>query len=446
MHPGVLALSFLTERQHSVFLSRFFRVKAFPPDGLLRPADTAMRCSCVPVVLVALAAHAHVPATAMRMMHRPVVAQRAHAYRSAPVRCVTAATLDSNGPRIVLIDEQERMRNAVQQYLSQHGYRCACFATGSEAMQALARSPLPDAIVTEVPMGGSMDGLGLLRAVRSDARLCAVPVVLLTSRGLTSDRVAGYSAGASAYITKPYDPQELVAVLQSITTNSRLARSAIVNDELREMRAEMASMRQLLQAVLVQGSGGSLQGYTPVTPPPDASGGAPLQLPAEAVSQKPPVELPKLTRRERSVLELVGDGKLNKEISAELGVGLRYVEKVVRRLLEKTGTPNRTALVRRALQLGLLTDEPTAYAADQQVFVVQYVPAAQLQQYRQGAPPVPSPPSVPFGKLPRGRPKKEAAEEQSADRHGERRLPAGQLRNQAALKAERHLDKDGSAS
>ena len=73
----------------------------------------------------------------------------------------------------------------------------------------------------------------------------------------------------------------------------------------------------------------------------------PMPLPLGAM------EVPKLTRREMSVLELVGDGKLNKEIAAQLGVGLRYVEKVVRQLLEKTNSPNRTALVRRALQVSM---------------------------------------------------------------------------------------------
>ena len=65
--------------------------------------------------------------------------------------------------------------------------------------------------------------------------------------------------------------------------------------------------------------------------------------------------VPALTQRERDVLDLVGEGMLNKEIAARLGIGLRYVEKIIKQLLEKTDTTNRTALVRRALQLGYLS-------------------------------------------------------------------------------------------
>ena len=88
---------------------------------------------------------------------------------------------------------------------------------------------------------------------------------------------------------------------------------------------------------------------------------------AAAAGASPP---PRLTRRERSVLDLVGEGRLNKEIAAELGLNLRYVEKVVRKLLEKTETANRTALVRKALQTGLLPlDVP--FATPSAVFVTQ---------------------------------------------------------------------------
>ena len=69
-------------------------------------------------------------------------------------------------------------------------------------------------------------------------------------------------------------------------------------------------------------------------------------------------EPPKLTNRERSVLELVAEGKLNREIASEIGITTRVVETYVRRLLAKTGTSNRTQLLRRALQIGLLSPDP----------------------------------------------------------------------------------------
>jgi DNA-binding response OmpR family regulator len=55
----------------------------------------------------------------------------------------------------------------------------------------------------------------LLEAIRKDDRLVGVPVVLLTAKGMTEDRVAGYRAGADAYIPKPFDPDELISVIDS---------------------------------------------------------------------------------------------------------------------------------------------------------------------------------------------------------------------------------------
>ena len=271
--------------------------------------------------------------------------------RTAPhARCIVVrcAAVQPVGPRLMLVDEQESMRQAVQRYFSQRGFRCESFASGEAALEAMARSPPPDVLITEVmtSSGDSLDGLDLLRAVRADARLCGTPVVLLTSRGLTADRIAGYSAGASAYVSKPFDPEELVAVVRSLAQNAMLARGSLVSSEVHALRAEVASMRQLLQAVLVSG-GAARAAYTPGDaqregPPPvlpsaatggagAGSGGAKRGAAAPPLGDYPAaagttpwqlVDVPKLTRREMSVLELVGDGKLNKEIAAQVSEGV----------------------------------------------------------------------------------------------------------------------------
>jgi len=325
------------------------------------------------------------------------------------------------------------MRQAVQRYLTQRGFRCDAFASGHDALRTLAREPPPDAILTEVLLDG-MSGLDLLRAVRSDARLCAVPVVLVTARGLTADRIAGFNAGASAYVSKPFEPEELLATLRAVLSNVMLAQhvSTDVRSEVHALRQDVASMRQLLQAVLLQASGTGTappaqqqqpQYYVAPTDQAPTNGGPAAQLPpgvGGALSTDDGVSdaqralqarLPVLTRRERSVLELVGEGKLNKEIAAELGVGLRYVEKVVKRLLEKTDTPNRTALVRRALQIGLLTNEPDG--AMRPVFVPAAPPPQQqleasIQPDNQLVPAVPQEERLGVGRghLKPGRPRK----------------------------------------
>ena len=296
-------------------------------------------------------------------------------------RCVLAAAAESDdaggagGPSIFLVDDQPGMRSAVERYLSDRGFRCRAFESGSDALDALARAnPPPDAMVTDVLMPGGLDGLDLLRAIRSDARLCALPVVLLTAKGLTPDRIAGFDAGCSAYLSKPFDPEELVAVLRSLTSNALLAKSVRekerLGDDVAALRDEMANMRQLLRALLQLQLGQTnaaaagdlsdapIKKLAELANPSNAAGGDPLveEAVGQAAAQKAARDriervlkgdmgqrsdaatpassrgasssaalehVPHLTRREKSVLELVGEGMLNKEIASQLGIGLR---------------------------------------------------------------------------------------------------------------------------
>ena len=69
-------------------------------------------------------------------------------------------------------------------------------------------SRLPDAIISDIRMPGT-DGLELLSQIRQNVVWARIPVILLTAKGLTTDRVAGYQAGADAYLIKPFVPEEL---------------------------------------------------------------------------------------------------------------------------------------------------------------------------------------------------------------------------------------------
>ena len=152
---------------------------------------------------------------------------RAGRSRSGSIRCAVSRA----GPRLLLVDEADSMRNALQRYFEQRGFRCDAVATGHAALEMMARAPPPDVLITEVLISPeSVDGLDLLHAVRADPRLCGTPVVLLTTRGLTSDRVAGFSAGASAYVSKPFDAEELVAIVRALAQNAMLARGALVGN------------------------------------------------------------------------------------------------------------------------------------------------------------------------------------------------------------------------
>ena len=300
----------------------------------------------------------------------------APAARRAPP---AAALAHAAGSRVLLVEDNDGMRSALHKYLADNGFECEAYADAGVALRALRRatpSTRPDLIITDVMMQG-LDGIGLLRRVRSEPALCGVPVLLLTARGLAADRIAGYSAGASAYLTKPFDPEELLACCNALLANAMLSRAATTREELASLSEDVSATKQLLQLLLLQQQQQQAVGSQPgggvaITSPPRlieaaaaaaAAGGGGggdrgalvLHVPGgQGAAEAEAEAAPRLTNRERTVLELVGEGMLNKEIAVRLGVSKSHVEKYVRRLLDKTSSSNRTELVRRALQLGLL--------------------------------------------------------------------------------------------
>jgi DNA-binding response OmpR family regulator len=83
-------------------------------------------------------------------------------------------------------------------------------APDAQAGFAAAQALLPDLVLLDVMMPGAMNGLDLCRALRADARLASVPVVMLSARGHARDLQAGLEAGATAYLVKPFSPMELL--------------------------------------------------------------------------------------------------------------------------------------------------------------------------------------------------------------------------------------------
>uniref|UniRef100_A0A7S0LQ87 Uncharacterized protein n=1 Tax=Coccolithus braarudii TaxID=221442 RepID=A0A7S0LQ87_9EUKA len=283
--------------------------------------------------------------------------------------------------RLVFVHENERMRQAIGRLLQDRGFNCVGYASGLLALSEMAREP-PALVIADAESVGEMDGLELSRRLKTDPLLCATPLVLLAARGLPSDRISGYRAGASAYVAAPFDPEELLAVVNAQLSHTHLTRAATLHNELQPIKADIASIKQMVQLLLqvqMQSLRGSdagtgvvgdaapklltqLEDLARLGPAagPNASAAALVPL---SSALAPPLKVPKLTKRERTVLDLVGEGRLNKEIALELGVSKSHIEKYVRRLLLKTETSNRTELVRRALQMGLLTDHPRVLQA-----------------------------------------------------------------------------------
>ncbi|HPF79190.1 MAG TPA: response regulator transcription factor, partial [Alphaproteobacteria bacterium] len=114
-------------------------------------------------------------------------------------------------PHILVIDDDDRIRDLVARYLSEHGFFVSTAADAQEAGTILELA-VYDALVVDVMMPGQ-SGMEFTQELRKQND---VPVLLLTAMGETEDKISGLTAGADDYLTKPFDPRELVLRLQAI--------------------------------------------------------------------------------------------------------------------------------------------------------------------------------------------------------------------------------------
>ncbi|HJU82999.1 MAG TPA: response regulator transcription factor [Holophagaceae bacterium] len=118
-------------------------------------------------------------------------------------------------PSILLLEDDPDIRLGVEQHLRREGFTVTALASGQEAMKALKGTPRPDAALLDLTLP-DMDGLDVLRAIRSNPTTRSLPVVLVTARSEEIDRVLGLELGADDYISKPFSTRELVARIRAI--------------------------------------------------------------------------------------------------------------------------------------------------------------------------------------------------------------------------------------
>ena len=145
---------------------------------------------------------------------------------------------------VVLADDNADLRDYMCRLLVSHGYEVEPVADGQAALAAIRRRR-PDILVTDVMMP-LLDGFGLLRAVREDAGLRDLPIVMLSARAGDEAKVEGLDAGADDYLTKPFSSRELLARIAANIAMARLRREAAEAVHASETRAlEQAERVQL---------------------------------------------------------------------------------------------------------------------------------------------------------------------------------------------------------
>lgn len=114
--------------------------------------------------------------------------------------------------KVLVADDDRAIRESLTTALELNGYHVTACADGVEALAAF-RSDRPDVLVLDVMMPG-VDGLGVCRVLRAEGD--RTPILMLTARVETADRVAGLDAGADDYVPKPYDIDEVLARLRAL--------------------------------------------------------------------------------------------------------------------------------------------------------------------------------------------------------------------------------------
>ncbi|NHC35693.1 response regulator transcription factor [Scytonema millei] len=201
--------------------------------------------------------------------------------------------------RLLLIDDDPNLILLVKDYLEFRGYEVITAENGREALEVLEQE-IPDMIICDVMMP-EMDGYQFVNQVRQDERTSWIPILFLSAKGQSQDKIKGLNIGADVYMVKPFEPEELVAQVE-------------------------ASLKQAYRQRQQSGSNGENE--------------TKIQVPFDV----------HLTQTELKVVQYVARGLANRDIAEELNVSQRTVESHVSNMLGKTGLHNRTELARWAIE------------------------------------------------------------------------------------------------
>lgn len=217
-------------------------------------------------------------------------------------------------PLLILIaDDDPGIRLAVSDYLEIAGYSVIAAKNGQEAL-SLLEYYRPHLLISDIKMPFK-DGYDLIRQVRQRPEFRLLPVIFLTERRNTEERIRGYQLGCDLYLPKPFEMEELGAVIRNL-----LERSQMIQSE-RQFSEQDSKV--------------------------------------QPTKTKPKHYILPLTEREDQVLKLLTTGFSNAQIGNQLHLSPRTIEKYVSSLLRKTETNNRAELLRFALENHLVDLDST---------------------------------------------------------------------------------------
>jgi DNA-binding response OmpR family regulator len=121
-----------------------------------------------------------------------------------------------SSPRILVADDEPALLRLLEFVLGRRGFIIQGVTNGNAAVEVL-KAESPDLVILDVMMPG-LDGYEVLTFIRETPRLEGLPVVMLTARAQLDDIQRGLTLGADAYLAKPFDPEELLSVVESLVS------------------------------------------------------------------------------------------------------------------------------------------------------------------------------------------------------------------------------------
>jgi DNA-binding NarL/FixJ family response regulator len=201
--------------------------------------------------------------------------------------------------QIVMLDNEEKLLEAIKNYFSFRKIRIFVTNKSDTAWLEIEKN-LPDCFIIDIVMPNN-EGYNFIKKVKKNKNFQHIPFILLTAKGLTEDRILGYKLGCSAFISKPFDPEELEHIIRSIVVRNDICLRSMLESYLLIKDIKVKLIKKYAQSIQTK-----------------------LEF--------------SLTSQEQYVLNQILLGSKINCIALNLNVSKRNIEKYISRLLDKTQT------------------------------------------------------------------------------------------------------------
>ena len=249
----------------------------------------------------------------------PASRNRPYRFRMPPPPKPENTPMDPDRLTLLLVDDDTDMLRFLGQSLGQR-FNLFFATSGEEVLDIMDSLPLPDMVVSDIMMDG-MNGHELLERLQT-TEWRSVPFIFLSAKGDQEEFFQSFNQGAMDFIPKPFRAKDLIGRIEARLSGQERRRSMLiesVQQRIAESLKPLRTARDLYQ---------------------------------DKVSKRSQMhQILDTSPREQEILELLVQGKLNKEIGAELGISVRTVEKHIANLYKKAGVQNKVELVNKVLKM-----------------------------------------------------------------------------------------------